>query len=198
MKIINNYLIFLNKTNCQTCDTKSTALNISKQREYHHRKGTGVAAAVHMPIHASHRPVGDVHRPATERLGDINGAPVAGDGIPHRDLQQAPVVDKGAAVAECEHMVKETKNRGAATAATGERELQGETRRGDPVRWVQRGDEDEISVADLEEAEEGWLPVVGSDAPEEDGVGDNVAPPLADEEGAGEGGRLRREAEEDL
>jgi hypothetical protein len=33
-KRINNYLNFLNKTNGQTCAKKSTALNISKRREY--------------------------------------------------------------------------------------------------------------------------------------------------------------------
>ncbi len=33
-KRINNYLNFLNKTNDQTCNKKSTASNISKRREY--------------------------------------------------------------------------------------------------------------------------------------------------------------------
>lgn len=40
--------------------------------------------------------------------------------------------------------------------------------------------------------------MVAAEATEEMGVGDEAAPPLADERGAGEGGRQRREAKENL
>ena len=50
----------------------------------------------------------------------------------------------------------------------------------------------------LEDADEGGTPVAGAEAAAEVGVGDEAAPALADEGGAGERGGLRREAEEDL
>ena len=62
----------------------------------------------------------------------------------------------------------------------------------------QDGGEHDAVIAVLEDAEEGWLPVVCVEATEESMVGDEASPALADGGGAGEGGRLRREAEEDL
>uniref|UniRef100_A0A0E0QW31 Uncharacterized protein n=1 Tax=Oryza rufipogon TaxID=4529 RepID=A0A0E0QW31_ORYRU len=59
-------------------------------------------------------------------------------------------------------------------------------------------DEVEENGAAVAEAEEGRLTVAGAEAAEEAVVGDEAAPALADEGGAREGGRLRREAEEDL
>jgi hypothetical protein len=53
-------------------------------------------------------------------------------------------------------------------------------------------------AAGLEDAEEGRLPLVGAEATEEPGVGDEASPVLADGVGAQEGGWPRREAEEDL
>lgn len=50
----------------------------------------------------------------------------------------------------------------------------------------------------LENAEEGRLPVVCAEAPKESGVDEEVLPMLADGGGTREGGRLWREAEEDL
>jgi hypothetical protein len=50
----------------------------------------------------------------------------------------------------------------------------------------------------LEDAEEGRPPLVGEEAAEEPGVGDEASPVRADRGGAQQGGWLRREAEEDL
>lgn len=54
------------------------------------------------------------------------------------------------------------------------------------VRRIQHGSELDVPLdvegpAVGEEAEEGRLPVVGAEAPEEAGVGDEAEPPLADE-----------------
>jgi hypothetical protein len=49
-----------------------------------------------------------------------------------------------------------------------------------------------------EVAEQGRCPVVLAEAAEEAGVRDEAAPVFADEGGTGEGGRERRQAEEDL
>ena len=56
-----------------------------------------------------------------------------------------------------------------------------------------------ITPIPIEETEEGRLAAVAeAEAAEEAGVGDEAAPALADGRGAGEGRRLRRQAEEDL
>jgi hypothetical protein len=49
-----------------------------------------------------------------------------------------------------------------------------------------------------EETEDGRWPVAGAEAADEMGVGDDAAPAFADGSGAGEGGGVRRKAEEDL
>lgn len=58
-------------------------------------------------------------------------------------------------------------------------------------------EERETPVID-EDAEEEGFPVVGAVAAEEDGVGDDAVPLLADDRGAREGGWLGGEAHEDL
>jgi hypothetical protein len=69
---------------------------------------------------------------------------------------------------------------------------QGEARRRDAVRRVQHRHKDGFGEAFVEEAEQGRRPVEGL------GVADEAAPAPADEGGAGEGGRERRQAEQDL
>lgn len=110
-----------------------------------------------------------------------------GDGVPHDGLEPLPVEEKGEAVAAVEQHP-------ALVAAL----RHGEARGRDAVRRVQRGIEDGDAEFAGEQAEEGRFPVVGAEAAEENGVGDEAASALADEFGAGEGGGLRREAEEDL
>ena len=68
----------------------------------------------------------------------------------------------------------------------------------DAIGGIQDGGEHDALVAALEEAYEGWIPVVGAEAGGELGVDGDVAPPLADRGGAGKGGGLRRDAEQDL
>ncbi|CAL5006403.1 unnamed protein product [Urochloa decumbens] len=82
--------------------------------------------------------------------------------------------------------------------------MQREALGGDVVRRIEHGGERSTDPLGGEgdqlgdEAEHGRLPVVFPEAADEMGVGDEAAPPLADERGAGEGGRQRREAQEDL
>jgi len=73
---------------------------------------------------------------------------------------------------------------------------QGEALRRGGVPRTQEEAEGEISVSSKEDAE--GLPVVGAEAPQEAGVGDEAAPAGADEGRAGERGRQRGQAEEDL
>uniref|UniRef100_A0A0E0IPA3 Uncharacterized protein n=1 Tax=Oryza nivara TaxID=4536 RepID=A0A0E0IPA3_ORYNI len=155
-----------------------------------------MAAAVHVARvavagDAAHLPGADDHPPVTEPAGNSHGAAVAGDGVPHDEpalrIAAGVDVDKGAAVADSQQVVE----------VVAVVEPPGEARGGDPVRRVQRGGEDGVG-ADLDDAEEGRLAVAGAEAAEEAAVGDEAAPAGADEGGAGEGGRQRREAEEDL
>lgn len=109
------------------------------------------------------------------------------DRIPYQEIEQLRVEDEDATVAASQDFAVD----GVVV------EPQREARRGDAVRRVERGSEHEVEVAVAgEEAEEGRrVPVVVvAEAAEEMGVGDEAAPPLADERGAGQ----RREAEEDL
>jgi hypothetical protein len=78
--------------------------------------------------------------------------------------------------------------------------LQGEVCGRDAIRRIQRGNESYTPAAEIiiDEAKEGGLLVVGTEAVEEMGLRDEAAPPLADERGTEEGGRKRREAEEEL
>ena len=82
-------------------------------------------------------------------------------------------------------------------------QLQGEGRGVDAVGRVQRRGEarEDVVGANGEEAQERGLlaaAVERGEAAQELGIGDEAGPALADEGGAGEGGRPRREAEEDL
>jgi hypothetical protein len=120
--------------------------------------------------------------------GQRHSPPVTGDGIPHQEIEQLSVEDENAAMAAIQNL-----------AVGGVFDTQEEARCGDVVRWIQRGGELDVVVLVLgEEAEEGRLAVVLAKAAEEMGVRDEAAPPLADERGAREGGRQRREAPEDL
>ena len=76
--------------------------------------------------------------------------------------------------------------------------LQGEAAGRDTIGGLQ-GRSEGVVIPVEEETEEGRVTaVVDAEAAEEGGVGDEAAPALADGGGAGEGGRLRGEAEEDL
>jgi hypothetical protein len=75
---------------------------------------------------------------------------------------------------------------------------QGKARRRNAVRRAQHRHKDGLGEAFVEEAEQGRRPVVSAEAVEELGVADEAAPAPADEGGAGEGGRERRQAEQDL
>jgi len=78
-------------------------------------------------------------------------------------------------------------------------QCQGEARGGDAVGRVQRGGEVGVpEVADVEAEQRGSPVVKCAEAAEELWVGENAAPALANEGGAWEGGRERREAKEDL
>jgi hypothetical protein len=112
----------------------------------------------------------------------------AGDGVPHEGLEARAVDEEGEAVAASEEAQE--------LAAVAPR--QGEALAGDAVGPAQRGHELDVAVLVGEEAEEGRRPVMGAEAAEEGGIGEDATPALADEGGAGEGGGERREAEEDL
>jgi hypothetical protein len=69
----------------------------------------------------------------------------------------------------------------------------------DAVGRVQDGREDGVGAEiRYEEAEQRRLPVALAEPGEKLGTGKDASPSLANEGGAGEGRRLRREAEEDL
>jgi hypothetical protein len=77
--------------------------------------------------------------------------------------------------------------------------LQGEAVARDTVGGIHGGLEGQVVESCDEAAEEGWAAaVVEAEAAEESAVGEEAAPAAADEGGAGEGGRLRGEADEDL
>jgi len=111
----------------------------------------------------------------------------AGDGVPHHGLGPRAVDEEGEAVAAAEE---------AQVVVAAPR--QGEARAGDAVGPAQRGHELDVAVFIGEESEEWRRPVVGAEAAEEPGVGDEAAPAPADRGGARERGRQRREAEQDL
>jgi hypothetical protein len=118
---------------------------------------------------------------------DDHAAAVSGSRIPHKDLAPLMVVEEDAPMAAVEQVHVEVED--------GWRE---EALIRDVVRRVKNGPEvGEPGVAH-DEAEDGRLPVVVAKATEELGVGDDVAPQLADGGEAGQGGGLRREEEEDL
>jgi hypothetical protein len=84
------------------------------------------------------------------------------------------------------------------TEAVAVAELQGEAAGRDSVRGLESRYKG-VALVSFEEPEEGRAAaVVAAEAAEEAGVGSDAAPALADECRAGEGGGLRREAEEDL
>jgi len=68
----------------------------------------------------------------------------------------------------------------------------------DAIRRIHYGTEEVVAYNHVEEPDEGGTPVAGAEAAAKVGFGDEAAPALADEGGAGERGRLRRQAEEDL
>lgn len=124
------------------------------------------------------------------RRRDGHAAVVSGYRIPQYDLEALQVVDENEAVAASEEL-------------SAGRRLQGEARGVDAVGRVQcRGEVDDAFAAPAgEEAEERgvWPEAVEcAEAADELGIGDEAAPALAYEGGAGEGGRPRREADEDL
>lgn len=121
---------------------------------------------------------------ATGSRGVGQVALVARNRVPHQET--IAVGDKDTAVA-------------AAVDIAAPGKPQGEAIRGrDGIRRIQHGSEANLASVVEEEAQEGWLPVVGAEAAEEPGVGDEAAPAPADRGGARERGRQRREAEQDL
>jgi len=118
-----------------------------------------------------------------------HAALAAGDGVPHHGFRPRAVNEEGEAVAAAEE---------AQVVVAAPPPRQGEARAGDAVGPAQRGHEVDVAVFVGEEAEEGRRPVVGAEAAEEGGVGEDAAPALADERGAGERRGERREAEKDL
>jgi len=125
---------------------------------------------------------------AVEDRWNRHEEPVAGSWIPNQEVEMRPVDCEDAAVAAAED------------DAVGAVETQREARGGHAVRRVQRGGKLDLAAVEVvgEEAEEGRFPVAAAEAAEEMRVGDEAAPLLADEGGAGERGRLRRKAEEVL
>jgi hypothetical protein len=113
---------------------------------------------------------------------------LAGHGIAHKDLFVRPGFEEKATVTAIERRV----TAGAAVASKVE------ALRRDAVWRVEDGFEHYPVIAAQKDAEQRGLPVVGAEEAEELGVGDEASPALADGGGAKEGGRLRREAEEDL
>jgi hypothetical protein len=91
---------------------------------------------------------------------------VTGDWVPHEETEWLAGDHKDAAVA-------------AATDPAAPWKPQGEAA-GDAFRQVQHGSEANLSSVVGEDAEQGGLPVVGTEAVEEAGVGDEAAPALAD------------------
>ena len=109
----------------------------------------------------------------------------AGDGVAHNDLIPRDSLDEDTTMAAIDH----NPSRGVVAEA--------ESLRRDAVGRVQQRCEGE-GVAQMEDAEERRLPVVRVEAAEELAVGDDASPAPADGGCAREGGRLWREAEEDL
>jgi hypothetical protein len=115
----------------------------------------------------------------------------AGEGIPHENLTLMVVDQDGEAMAAaCEAPIP--------VGAVDPRQREAGGR--DAVGRVEDGREDDRVHAEIpnEEAEQRRLPVALAETGEELGAGEDASPALADEGGAGEGRRLRREAEEDL
>jgi hypothetical protein len=112
---------------------------------------------------------------------------VAGDGVPHQGLEAVPKGDEHETVAAPKALE-------ALAHAGRQREASGV----DTVGGLQGGHEGQ-TFRSFEETEQ-WrvAAVVEAEAAEEAGVGDEASPALADGGGAGEGRRLRGEADEDL
>jgi hypothetical protein len=151
-----------------------------------------MAIAVHMSFFlgsAEHRgALDDVLSAVVEPRWESHAAPVACEGIPHDGVEAVQVEAEGEAVAAAAEDP-------ALVADPWRRKARG----GDAVGRIQRGGEDGSPEAPVEIAQERGFPVlVGAEAAEEDPVGDEEAPALADDRGAGEGGRQRREADENL
>jgi hypothetical protein len=144
----------------------------------------------HLEVSAS---VGAKHRPVDRCLLRMSGNPwgngeavlVAGDGVTHQHLVGLYVEDEHEAMAA-------SKGQEAVALAALQREASG--------RHLIRGVESRHEVAFSDEEAEEWrvAEVVAAEAADEARVGGEAAPALADEGRAGEGGGLRREAEEDL
>jgi hypothetical protein len=142
---------------------------------------------VQVPCGNQHGSSVDVQAGISQQLHrEKYAALTASDGVPDDDLGAGKVEEQGEAVAAAD---------GPPALAGALR--RGEARGGDAVGSAQRGEEGgRVGAGD--EAQQGRRAVVGAEAAEERGVGDEAAPALADEGGAGEGGRERREADEDL
>jgi hypothetical protein len=112
---------------------------------------------------------------------------LAGDGVAHDDFFVRPVSDEDETMAAIDQATA-----GAAVVSKVE------ALRRDAVRGVQDGFEHDPLVSVLEDAKQRRLPVVGAEATQETGVGDEAPPEPADGGGAREVGWQRRKAEEDL
>lgn len=120
---------------------------------------------------------------APGRRGLGYAALVARNWVPHKETKWIAGDHRDAAVAAAVDPAAPLKSQ--REAASG----------GDAVRRIQHGSEANLASVVAEEAEQGGLPVVDTEAAEEPGVGGEAAPALADGAGARERRRARREAE---
>jgi len=142
---------------------------------------------------AEHRAIQDGLLFVIELRRNGNPVVVACGGIPQNDVLLLPVVEEHAAVAAAEDSPLV-----GLTAAPAVAERRTEALVWNEIRRVHHRSEELVAYKVLEEPNEGGILVAGAEAAAEVGFGDEAAPALADERDAGERGRLRREAEEDL
>lgn len=169
--------------------------------EYHHHL-EGACAETAMHVGAAGRGRAENRAVANDPVGggelQWNGDAGIGSGygIPdHGKRRLVEEEDKAVAAAdEAPALVEARRDGEALVELPRHREELG----GDAIGRVQRRSEGWFPEVAGEEAEEGRGPVVDDELGEELGVGDDASPPLADERGAEEGGRPRREAEDDL
>jgi hypothetical protein len=137
------------------------------------------------------------------RYGD--SALLPGDGVAHNDLAAHTLFDEDETVAAAEQIVivvvaeyVVAVEQIVIVAVAGE--FKGQASRGDAVGRVKDGVEHDTFLFSppQEDAEQGRLPVVCIELAVELGVGDDAPPLLAYGGCAREGGRLRRETEENL
>lgn len=134
-------------------------------------EGDQAAITVHVAVAGGAQHGAFVDVSLVEPRRERHAAPGAGDGVPHDGLELRAVDEEGETVAASEEA--------QVVAVIFPR--RGEARGGDAIGPAQRGHELDVAVLVSEEAEEGGRTVVGTEAAEEGGVGEEAAPALADE-----------------